>query len=104
MAALAAGRNVSLTERQSKFLDEQVASGRHASASEVVREALRRYEADVEHEAATLEAMQASAALGMADFEAGRFTTYSTSEERHAGTAKLLAEAIGASKARAGAD
>ena len=39
-----AGRNVSLASRLSDFVDHQVGSGRHQNASEVVREALRRYE------------------------------------------------------------
>ena len=45
-----AGRNFSLTEPLSDFVDRQVASGRHQNASEVVREALRRYEGEVERE------------------------------------------------------
>jgi len=37
-------RNVNLTARLNTFIDEQVRKGRHQNASEVVREALRRYE------------------------------------------------------------
>ena len=37
------GRNFSLTDHQQRFVSEQVANGRHASGSEVIREALRRY-------------------------------------------------------------
>lgn len=40
-----AARNVNLTDRLAAFVDEQVRNGRHQNASEVVREALRRYEA-----------------------------------------------------------
>ena len=40
-------RNVSLTEHLASFVDQQVAAGRHQSASEVVREALRRYEEEI---------------------------------------------------------
>jgi antitoxin ParD1/3/4 len=50
----ASARTVSLTEHQQQFLDAQVAAGRHGSTSEVVREALRRYEDDVKREEAHL--------------------------------------------------
>ena len=60
------GRNFSLTSHLSAFVDRQVESGRHRSASEVVREALRRYEADLEAERATLEAIAVVAAEGRA--------------------------------------
>jgi antitoxin ParD1/3/4 len=55
------GRNVSLTDRHRRFIDIQVESGRHASASEVVREALRRYETDVQAEQAAIDALWALA-------------------------------------------
>jgi antitoxin ParD1/3/4 len=44
------GRNISFTDHLSRFIDEQVESGRHQNASEVVREAVRRYEQDVRSE------------------------------------------------------
>jgi antitoxin ParD1/3/4 len=50
----ASARTVSLTEHQQQFLDAQVAAGRHGSTSEVVREALWRYEDDVKREEAHL--------------------------------------------------
>jgi antitoxin ParD1/3/4 len=50
----ASARTVSLTEHQQRFLDAQVQAGRHGSTSEVVREALRRYEDDVLREQAHL--------------------------------------------------
>jgi len=56
---------VSLPAQQARFLDEQVAQGRHGSASEAVTEALRRYEADVACE-------QVHVACGEADCAAGR--------------------------------
>ncbi len=40
------GRDFSLTPRLSGFIDKAVRSGRHPNASEVVREASRRYEDD----------------------------------------------------------
>ena len=66
-----AGRNISLTDRQSQFVDQQVAAGRHVSASEVVREALRRYEDDVAAEQAQLDALRRLAAEGDLDMAQG---------------------------------
>ena len=42
MSADTAIRTIRLTERQARFLDEQVAAGRHPSESDVVQEALLR--------------------------------------------------------------
>jgi antitoxin ParD1/3/4 len=67
------GRNFSLTARLSDFVDREVASGHHQSASEVVREALRRYEEDLEAERASLEAIAAVAAEGRAAIARGDF-------------------------------
>jgi putative addiction module CopG family antidote len=92
MAVNAAGRNISLTEIQTRFLDDQVASGRHASASEVVREALRRYAEDVEYERAALKALQAIAAQGDADYAAGRFNSYETAEAHQGSMDNLIAD------------
>ena len=63
----ATARTVSLTEHQQKFLDAQVAAGRHGSTSEVVREALRRYEDDVQREAAHLAYIRRLAEQGEAE-------------------------------------
>jgi antitoxin ParD1/3/4 len=68
------GRNFSLTDRLSGFVDEQVASGRHQSASEVVREALRRYQDDMLEEQASLAALERVAQEGIAAIERGDFT------------------------------
>ena len=65
------GRNFSLTDRLSGFIDQQVEAGRHQNASEVVREALRRYEQDVQMENAVIEQ---AAARGIADIERGDFS------------------------------
>ena len=50
------------------FIKAQVAEGRYGSASEVVREALRRMEEDVEK----LKALRAHIQEGIDDIEAGR--------------------------------
>jgi antitoxin ParD1/3/4 len=69
MAATA--RTVSLTEHQQRFLDAQVQAGRHGSTSEVVREALRRYEDDVRREEAHLAYIQRLAEQGEAELARG---------------------------------
>ena len=71
---VATARTVSLTEHQQKFLDAQVQAGRHGSSSEVVREALRRYEDDVLREEAHLAYLKRAGDAGEADIAAGRYT------------------------------
>jgi antitoxin ParD1/3/4 len=70
---VATARTVSLTEHQQKFLDRQVAAGRHGSTSEVVREALRRYEDDVRREEAHLDYLRRLGDQGEAEFARGEF-------------------------------
>jgi antitoxin ParD1/3/4 len=67
----ASARTVSLTEHQQRFLDGQVRAGRHGSTSEVVREALRRYEDDVLREEAHLAYLKRLGDEGDADIAAG---------------------------------
>jgi len=83
------GRNFSLTERLSDFIDGQVASGRHQNASEVVREALRRYEDDIEAERASLAVLEKVAARGMADIARGDYTTIAGPEDERKLMARL---------------
>lgn len=68
-----AGRNFSLTAHLSAFVDREVASGRHGNASEVVREALRRYEDDVEAERESLRAIAALVTEGEAAIARGEY-------------------------------
>lgn len=67
-------RNVSLSPRLSRFIDRQIESGRHPDASDVVREALRRYEADLEDDDARDETLRAIAEKGCADIARGAYT------------------------------
>lgn len=70
-----AARNVSLTDVLDVFVDEQVDNGRHQNASEVVREALRRYQDDVAAERERLEAIRAMVREGEEAIARGEFTT-----------------------------
>ncbi len=86
-----AARNVSLTEHLSRFVDAQVAGGRHQNASEVVREALRRYEADLAAEAARIEAIRAVIQEGRAAIAAGDFATVASPADEAALHRRLTA-------------
>jgi len=88
------GRNFSLTDHQQHFVSEQVANGRHASGSEVVREALRRYEDDILAEQARLAALNKLAEEGEAALARGEFTRLSNREELRAFIRKSGARAI----------
>lgn len=72
-----AARNVNLTDHLAAFVDGQVDSGRHQNASEVVREALRRYQGDVAAEEERLEAIRAVIREGREAIARGDFTTVS---------------------------
>jgi antitoxin ParD1/3/4 len=78
------GRNFSITEHLSRFVDRQVGSGRHQNASEVVREALRRYEDDILAEAASLAAIERVATEGIAAIERGDHILIAGPEDRRA--------------------
>jgi antitoxin ParD1/3/4 len=85
------GRNFSLTERLSEFIDAQVAAGRHHSASEVVREALRRYQHEIEMEQAQVEAIKELVKEGRDAKARGDFVTIRGPED----AAKLYEEMTG---------
>ena len=65
-----ASTSFSLGPYWDEFIKAQVAEGRYGSASEVVREALRR----MEEEHKKFEALKAHIQEGLDDIEAGRFT------------------------------
>lgn len=64
--------NVSLPPEVEARVRQKVESGLYGSASEVIREALRLFEAYENARAATLAALRADISQGMADIEAGR--------------------------------
>jgi antitoxin ParD1/3/4 len=89
------GRNFSLTDHLSDFVNAEVASGRHQNASEVVREALRRYEDDVAAERASLALIDKVAAEGIAAIERGDFTLVSGPDQSQKLLDRLNARAAG---------
>jgi antitoxin ParD1/3/4 len=88
------GRNFSLTEHQQRFVHDQVANGRHASGSEVIREALRRYEDDILCEQARLAVLNKLAEEGEAAHARGDYTRLSSREELRAFIRKSSARAV----------
>jgi antitoxin ParD1/3/4 len=64
--------NVSLPPELEARVRQKVESGLYGSASEVIREALRLFEAYEDARAATFAALRADISQGMADIEAGR--------------------------------
>lgn len=69
-----AERSFNLAEQHQRFIDRQIVSGRHATDSEVVREALRRYEADLEAGVMHRTTLQELAERGERDVARGAFT------------------------------
>lgn len=64
--------NVSLPMELEARVREHVASGLYGSASEVIREALRLFEAYQSVQTSSLAALKADIAQGMSDVQAGR--------------------------------
>lgn len=85
------GRHFSLTPRLSTFIDRQVGSGRHQNASEVVREALRRYEDTLLEEKARVSGIRAAIRDGRDDIARGDYTLV----ESEADEARLRTELTG---------
>lgn len=96
------GRNFSLTQHLSEFINTEVANGRHQNASEVVREALRRYEDDVRVEQANLAAIEAVAEAGIAAIESGDYTLIGGPEDSRALLDRLSAPDEAAVRSRRG--
>jgi len=66
--------NVSLTDEMVHFVEDELQSGEYASASEVVRDALRLLRRERELEQEKLEILRREVALGLEDMKAGRFS------------------------------
>ncbi|MDE1150747.1 MAG: type II toxin-antitoxin system ParD family antitoxin [Azospirillaceae bacterium] len=95
-----AGRNFSLTEHLSSFVDDQVTCGRHQNASEVVREALRRYEDDIVAELANLALLEKVANAGIEAITRGDYVTVENEDQHQALMDDFLERAIQRAAAR----
>ena len=96
------GRNVSLTDHLSSFVDVQVENGRHQNASEVVREALRRYENDLSAEHERVAAIRDVICGGRAAVARGDFTVVATSDDSAALLSRLTRRAPAPGSSRRG--
>lgn len=81
--------NVSLPPELERRVREHVASGLYGSASEVVREALRLFEAFQDVQTASLVTLRADIAQGLKDVEAGRLGSLALDDIKAQGRAAL---------------
>lgn len=82
--------NVSLPPELEKRVRQHVESGLYSSASEVIREALRLFEAYQGVQAANLAALKADIAVGVADMAAGQVRALDLAELKQRGRAILV--------------
>jgi antitoxin ParD1/3/4 len=75
-------RNVSLTPRLARFVDENVETGRFQNASEVVREGLRLLEQRQAEDALKLAALRVAIEVGRDDIRHGRVIEIEAGQER----------------------
>jgi len=73
-------RNIVITDRQQRFIETLVESGRFQNASEVLRDGLRLVEVREARNAAQLEALRRAAQIGWDDVSAGRYTDIDDSD------------------------
>ena len=84
--------NISLPIELETRVREHVASGLYGSASEVIREALRFFEAYQSVQASSLLALKADIAKGMTDVQAGRIEKMDMASIKANGRAMLKAK------------
>ena len=84
--------NISLPIELETRVREHVASGLYGSASEVIREALRLFEAYQSIQASSLLALKADIAKGMTDVQAGRIEKMDMASIKANGRAMLKAK------------
>jgi antitoxin ParD1/3/4 len=81
--------NVSLPIELENRVRDHVASGLYGSASEVIREALRLFEAYQSVQVANLSALKSDIAMGLADVQAGRVSSLDVAAIQAQGRAAL---------------
>jgi antitoxin ParD1/3/4 len=72
--------NVSLTEEMAEFVESELATGDYASASEVVRDALRMLRREKEIERIKTEILRREIDVGLAQAERGEFSDRSVAD------------------------
>jgi antitoxin ParD1/3/4 len=86
-------RNVVITRQQSELIDRLVKEGRYQNASEVLRDGLRLIKSRDAAEREKLRVLREAAQVGIDDMEAGRYSTFRTSEELRGHLKSLANEA-----------
>jgi len=81
--------NISLPAELENRVRQHVASGMYGSASEVIREALRLFEAYQAVQTASLEALKTDIAQGVAEARAGRVSSVAMKDIKAKGRAVL---------------
>lgn len=84
-------RNVVLTEHQTQFVEALVTSGRYQNASEVLRDGLRLVEQREQEQVLRFQALREAVAVGVADIESGRFTSFSSADSLRAHIGEVIA-------------
>lgn len=87
--------NVSLPAEMEQRVREHVASGLYGSASEVIRDALRLFEAYQSVQASHLAALKADIQQGLADVQAGKVAPVDMASIKAKGRAALRAKELG---------
>ena len=85
--------NISLPAELENRVRDHVASGMYGSASEVIREALRLFEAYQTIQVASLTSLKSDIAQGMADIHAGRVVALDVAAIKAQGRAVLTSKA-----------
>jgi antitoxin ParD1/3/4 len=83
---------LSITGDMARRIEDAVASGRYASASEVIRDALREWEIAQARREQELLSLRKDIAEGLADIEAGRVGKFDPKEIVRKGEAHLAAK------------
>jgi antitoxin ParD1/3/4 len=86
--------NVSLPKELEARVREHVASGLYGSASEVIREALRLFEAYQSMRTSSLAALQSDVAQGLNDVQAGRVSAMDMTRIKAKGRAALKPQKV----------
>lgn len=88
--------NISLPVELENRVRDRVASGMYGSASEVIREALRLFEAYQTAQVASFASLKADIAQGMADVQAGQVSAMDVTAIKAQGRAVLQSKREGA--------
>lgn len=88
-------RNVVITDRQAKLIDQLVAEGHYQNASEVLREGLRLVEARRREEEEKLKLLREAVQVGVNDIKAGRHYAFTNWDDFDRAFSEWTEEALG---------